>query len=203
MHLSQPLDTYFFFALLVCTNSCVICVAICQRALVCNTTFLLLPPSRNLCNRGNTFSSIFRVVHLLFAANRFERLPEIRHLLKCGVTVILNRYSYTAAAITAAKTNLPLDWTKNPERGMLQPDLTIYLEQVPKVEEGTEHERYETRQYQMNLWQNFQELYDLSWVTVNIGELSEDAVYDKIYSLILFKFSNRATCGPLFPMWTV
>lgn len=42
-------------------------------------------------------------VHLLFAANRWELESEIRQSLQAGVTLVVDRYSYSGVAYTAAK----------------------------------------------------------------------------------------------------
>uniref|UniRef100_A0A146M3Y3 dTMP kinase n=1 Tax=Lygus hesperus TaxID=30085 RepID=A0A146M3Y3_LYGHE len=44
-----------------------------------------------------------QVIHLLFAANRWERAEELKSLVNKGVTVVVDRYSYSGVAYSAAK----------------------------------------------------------------------------------------------------
>jgi dTMP kinase len=42
-------------------------------------------------------------IHLLFAANRWEMMPELKQLLNDGTTLVVDRYSFSGIAFTAAK----------------------------------------------------------------------------------------------------
>lgn len=42
-------------------------------------------------------------VHLLFSANRWEKLKEIKELLASGKTLVIDRYAFSGVAYSAAK----------------------------------------------------------------------------------------------------
>lgn len=65
-------------------------------------------------------------IHLLFTVNRWEAMKKMEKLLCDGVTLIVDRYSYSGVAFSAAK-GLDLEWCKAPERGLLKPDLVLLL----------------------------------------------------------------------------
>lgn len=44
-----------------------------------------------------------RAIHLLFAANRWERVNAILDELKAGVTIVADRYAFSGAAFSVAK----------------------------------------------------------------------------------------------------
>jgi dTMP kinase len=58
-------------------------------------------------------------IHLLFSANRWEKRAAMEAKLQSGVTLVVDRYSYSGVAFTAAKKmeGLDLEWCKAPERG--------------------------------------------------------------------------------------
>ncbi|KAK4469675.1 hypothetical protein MN116_006614 [Schistosoma mekongi] len=68
--------------------------------------------------------------HLLYIANRWERQDEISNALKAGISVVVDRYSYSGIANTAAKFHPLSDadwkWCRSMEYGLLQPDFIFY-----------------------------------------------------------------------------
>ncbi|KAJ1533974.1 Thymidylate kinase, partial [Cladochytrium tenue] len=91
-----------------------------------------------------------RTIHQLFAANRSERMPDLRRTLLAGTTVILDRYAYSGVAYTLAKgaPGLDLSFCKAADAGLLAPDLVLFLD-IPAASAasrpGFGDERYETR----------------------------------------------------------
>lgn len=53
-------------------------------------------------------------------------MKNMEKLLRDGVTLIVDRYSYSGVAFSAAK-GLDLEWCKAPETGLLKPDLVLLL----------------------------------------------------------------------------
>jgi len=98
------------------------------------------------------------VVHLLYAANRWEKMGEIEKLLEEGVTVIADRYTYSGIAYTLAKDRVSkkdnpvfsYEWCIACERGLLRPDKVIFFDIDVKTAlergnaGGKSQERYET-----------------------------------------------------------
>lgn len=137
-------------------------------------------------------------IHLLFSANRWEKRSISSYLsiiylildssydkflgvstvcrtlmeekLKTGTTLIVDRYSYSGVAFSAAK-GLGVDWCKAPEIGLLAPDAVLYLDISPeKAAErgGYGDERYEKVEFQRKVAEFYQSLRDSSW-KVRIG----------------------------------
>lgn len=65
-------------------------------------------------------------IHLLFTENRWEAKDKMEQLLRDGVTLIVDRYSYSGVAFSAAK-GLDIEWCKEAENGLLKPDLVLML----------------------------------------------------------------------------
>ncbi|KAJ6155442.1 hypothetical protein N7470_006008 [Penicillium chermesinum] len=68
-------------------------------------------------------------IHLLFSANRWEIAKSIEVDIASGITVIVDRYSYSGAVYSAAKANptLSLEWAWQPEIGLPRPDICLFL----------------------------------------------------------------------------
>jgi dTMP kinase len=103
-------------------------------------------------------------IHLLFSANRWEAVKGILESIKEGVTVIVDRYSFSGAVYSAAKDNplLTLDWAWYPEISLPQPDLVYFLD-ISSAEAakrgGYGEERYETEKMQTRVKSLFTELF--------------------------------------------
>jgi len=68
-----------------------------------------------------------KACHLLFSANRWEKYDLIKNSLLNGYIVILDRYIYSGLAYSIAKGE-DLNWCKNSDIGLVEPDLIIYLD---------------------------------------------------------------------------
>ena len=99
-----------------------------------------------------------KAVHLLFAANRWEAKSRLESLLQAGTTVVVDRYSYSGVAFSAAKEGMQVDWCMQPEVGLPAPDGVIYLDLT--VEQAMTRgafgeERYEKEDMQRKVRDNF------------------------------------------------
>jgi len=98
-----------------------------------------------------------QAIHLLFSANRWESVERMRTALLSGQHVVVDRYSYSGVAYSAAK-GLALDWCMAPEKGLPSPDLTIFIrlstEEAAK-RGGFGTERYETKPFQLAVAKSF------------------------------------------------
>lgn len=65
-------------------------------------------------------------IHLLFSANRWEFRNQMEKLLNSGTTLVVDRYSFSGIAYTTVK-GKSFEWCKFPERGLVKPDLVLYL----------------------------------------------------------------------------
>ncbi|KKZ68832.1 thymidylate kinase [[Emmonsia] crescens] len=100
-------------------------------------------------------------IHLLFSANRWEAASEIQQDVSNGITVIIDRYSYSGAVYSAAKDvpALSLEWAWQPEIGLPQPDIWIFLNISPEEAAkrgGYGLERYENGTFQARVRHLFQ-----------------------------------------------
>lgn len=119
-------------------------------------------------------------VHLLFSANRWEKRSLMEAKLKEGITLVVDRYSYSGVAFSAAK-GLNLNWCKAPDRGLPAADLVLFLNIPPEVAAargGYGGERYEKLDFQMEVANFYKKLQDSTWQTIDatksIDEVQED-----------------------------
>ncbi|TFK67721.1 thymidylate kinase [Pluteus cervinus] len=119
------------------------------------------------------------VIHLLFAANRWELASTITQTLESGTHVLCDRYSFSGIAFSASKSalkhkeaiptpsssdipytnpNLSYIWCRDPERGLPAPDLTLFLDISPEAASargGYGEERYEKAEMQARVREVF------------------------------------------------
>ncbi|CCE63831.1 hypothetical protein TPHA_0F03510 [Tetrapisispora phaffii CBS 4417] len=114
-----------------------------------------------LTNSSNSLSD--QAIHLLFSANRWESINEIKNLLNEGYYVILDRYVYSGVAYSLAKEveGMDIDWCLNCDKGLIKPDLTIFLtnDKTNKDREGFGDERYEKIAFQLKVKEKFFEIF--------------------------------------------
>eukprot|EP00871_Galdieria_phlegrea_P003612 jgi/Galph1/4251/GphlegSOOS_G2909.1 len=126
-----------------------------------------------------------RAVHLLFSANRWEKWKEIQELLLSGITVLIDRYSYSGVTYTASK-GYDLQWCKEPETGLIAPDLVIYLNISSfslSNRAGYGEERYERVDFQNRVSNIFESLKTEKWLSVD-GNRSMDVVTNDIMNAL-------------------
>lgn len=105
-----------------------------------------------------------QAVHLLFSANRWEYIEELKTRLNQGQHVVLDRYVFSGVAYSAAKEvpGMDIQWCMQSDIGLLKPDLTIFLtnEQSLSDRDGFGEERYENTEFQLKVKKKFQETLD-------------------------------------------
>jgi len=69
--------------------------------------------------------------HLLFAANRWEKLEDIKSCLRAGEAIVVNRYTESNLAYGKAN-GLDTDWLAGLENGLPRADLVIVLDASPR-----------------------------------------------------------------------
>ncbi|KAJ5775146.1 uncharacterized protein N7511_000157 [Penicillium nucicola] len=104
-------------------------------------------------------------IHLLFSANRWEVAKRIEEDIASGITVIVDRYSYSGVVYSAAKANptLSLDWAWQPEIGLPRPDICLFLGISPEEAAkrgGFGAERYENEAMQTRVRELFQTIFE-------------------------------------------
>jgi dTMP kinase len=74
----------------------------------------------------------YHAVHLLYAANKWERSLELNHEIANGRYLIVNRYSPSNLAYGLAH-SLPLDWLRSLENGLPKADMVFVLDVTPQT----------------------------------------------------------------------
>ncbi|KAK7090498.1 hypothetical protein V1264_010286 [Littorina saxatilis] len=141
-------------------------------------------------------------IHLLFAANRWEAMPKMNELLNSGVTLVVDRYSFSGVAFSSAKPELSMEWCREPERGLLRPDRVFYLTvgaEVASQRGDFGAERYEKKDFQAKVATMFDKLKDDSWTVINadkaVTELSNE-IFEHAMNVI-----NSAQTEKLGKLW--
>jgi dTMP kinase len=74
----------------------------------------------------------FHAVHLLYAANKWERAAAIAHQINLRRVVIINRYTPSNVAYGVAH-GLSVNWLQPLEEGLPKPDLVLILDISPRA----------------------------------------------------------------------
>lgn len=140
-----------------------------------------------------------RVVHLLFSANRWELEPLIREKLQSGVSLVVDRYSYSGVAFSAAKENMDIEWCWNPEDGLPAPDAVFILnlsEAASLKRGGFGEERYELSNFQAKVRHNYKLLKDSKlW-----KDIDADRDVETVHSEIMKLFEEVHSKSALQPL---
>nr|XP_019535986.2 thymidylate kinase [Aedes albopictus] len=141
-------------------------------------------------------------IHLLFTLNRWEAKNEMERLLRSGVSLVVDRYSFSGVAFSSAK-GLSMDWCKAPESGLLKPDLVLLLTlsaEAMAKRGGFGEERYEVPELQKKVMEKFRALKDDSYWKVVDADKTEDALTVELCELVVDSIDS---CGdkPLGMLW--
>ena len=133
-------------------------------------------------------------IHLLFSANRWEAVQGLYQSLESGITVIIDRYSFSGAVYSAAKDNpnLDLKWAWSPEIGLPQPDLVYFLD-ISSADAakrgGYGEERYETEKMQARVRTLFNKLFSTP-PSLNLHRIDAGGSLEEVASCIAAIFSK-------------
>ncbi|XP_017049562.1 thymidylate kinase [Drosophila ficusphila] len=119
------------------------------------------------------------VIHLMFSANRWEYMNQVKQRLLEGKILVVDRYSYSGVAYSAAK-GLDFDWCYAPERGLIKPDAVFYLRAsadnlTSRGQYGVE--RYEKVEFQRRIAEVFDRICDKEasyWHKLDASQSMED-----------------------------
>ena len=100
------------------------------------------------------------MIHLLFSANRWEAAGQIQSDINAGIIVVVDRYYYSGMVYSAAKdrSDLTLQWAREPDVGLPRPDVCIFLDVSPEVAAQRGNygsEKYETSRMQKRVRELF------------------------------------------------
>ncbi|CRG97142.1 thymidylate kinase, putative [Plasmodium gallinaceum] len=121
-------------------------------------------------------------IHLLFSANRWELMNEIKSLLLRGVWVVCDRYAYSGVAYSAGALNLTKNWCMNPDQGLIKPDIVFYLDVPPNYAQNRSEygeEIYEKIDVQKRIYETYKHFSKEDYwtnidATKNIDEIHKD-----------------------------
>uniref|UniRef100_A0A182M4R4 Thymidylate kinase n=1 Tax=Anopheles culicifacies TaxID=139723 RepID=A0A182M4R4_9DIPT len=141
-------------------------------------------------------------IHLLFTLNRWERMKEMEKLLKSGVNLIVDRYSYSGVAFSSAK-GLDMEWCKAPESGLLKPDLVILLTlsmDALAKRIGFGDERYEVPTFQRKVVERYKMLMDDQYWKAIDADRPFDHITEILYDEVVRTIENVGD-KPLGKLW--
>jgi len=143
-------------------------------------------------------------IHLLFSANRWELKETIKKELLAGKTVVCDRYAYSGVAFSSAK-GLDIEWCKNPDRGLLRPDLVLFVDL--SVDEALKRgqfgeERYEKDDFQRKVAEKFQQLRESSWHVLD-GKLEEEVLARQVEALAVGAIGDAISKPLAEDLWTL
>ncbi|KAK4513658.1 Ubiquitin- modifier 1 [Mucor velutinosus] len=170
-----------------------------------NATELVKFPGKMIDNYLQQKSDLDdHAIHLLFSANRWEAMKALSEKLNNGITLVVDRYAFSGVAFSSAK-GLDLEWCRNPDIGLLRPDIVLFLDlTIDEAEKrgGFGQERYEKRELQIKVRDEFAKLQDDSWKFIDASQ-SKDKVQQAIWDTIeQFKQTSKDTIQPLqFNLW--
>lgn len=124
-------------------------------------------------------------IHTLFAENRTEFKDQIIDDLRQGYNVIVDRYTYSGNAFSAAK-GIDINWCKIFDRGMPKPDITFYLDtdiNITSKRQGFGKEKYENIEFQIKVKEEYEKLFDNTFVAID-GNKNIDQVFDMIIAYL-------------------
>ncbi|KAJ2660597.1 Thymidylate kinase [Coemansia sp. RSA 1199] len=123
-------------------------------------------------------------IHLLFSANRWEAMDQMRADLESGITLVVDRYAFSGVAFSAAK-RLDLKWCKSPDIGLIAPDRVFFMDIHPDdaaKRAGYGEEVYEKREMQLDVRAKFFSLMDKSWLIIDAMK-DADLIHRQIVTL--------------------
>ena len=123
-----------------------------------------------------------QTIHLLFSANRWECMDDMRKKLLQGCTLIVDRYAYSGVAFSQAK-GLDQSWCQSCDVGLIKPDLVLYFHRPQQSNCVQYHgdERYETKQFQEKVESYFEQFRSSShqWKDINVINSTDTQMRDR------------------------
>lgn len=136
-----------------------------------------------------------RAIHLLFSANRWEWFSRMKQLIESGTSLVIDRYAHSGVAYSSAKPDMDLDWCKQSDRGLVKPDVVLYIttpDGVVSQRPGFGDEIYERSDFQTRVKKNYDLLRDETWVNIS-GDVPIDQLDDCIFQYAVNTITNVRT----------
>ena len=80
-------------------------------------------------------------------------MRELKRAISEGTHVIVDRYAFSGVAFSAAKSEMDLEWCRQPDRGLPRPDIVFFLDvsgEEAQKRGGYGEERYERKEFQVS-----------------------------------------------------
>jgi dTMP kinase len=109
------------------------------------------------------------VAHLLFSANRYEMKSVMDTYLDNGVSIIVDRYTYSGLVYSSIN-GCSIEWCSIVDCKLRSPDIKLFLDLHPEnaVYRGLYgDERFENIEFQTKVYEAFMELIDDTWIIVD------------------------------------
>ncbi|KAI9506762.1 Thymidylate kinase [Coemansia spiralis] len=144
-----------------------------------------------------------QAIHLLFSANRWEAMDQVRAELESGTTLVVDRYAFSGVAFSAAK-RLDIKWCKAPDVGLIAPDRVYFLDIHPDdaaKRDGYGEEIYEKREMQIEVRVKFFSMMDSTWSIVDALK-DPDEIHRQIMMLTKQAFKrHKESPAPIAKLW--
>jgi len=131
-----------------------------------------------------------QVIHCLLAANRWEKLDEIKKAISNNSVLIMNRY-YQSNLIYGLVNGLPAEWLEHLDAGLPKADLVIVLDVNQKESFNRKKSKRDKFEKNKNFSQNISLTYrkiakKKKWKVVDASSSKED-----VHKSIMKIFSNK------------
>ncbi|KAI1706931.1 thymidylate kinase domain-containing protein [Ditylenchus destructor] len=113
-------------------------------------------------SNGKDINDSKQIIHLLFSDNRWALADRMRNELKAGMTLIVDRYSFSGVTYSMAK-DLDRNWVCQPEVGLPRPDLVLFFDVDPdktSSRDGFGDEVMERSEFQKKVYANVQQIFN-------------------------------------------
>jgi dTMP kinase len=132
------------------------------------------------------------VMQLLYVANRYERMPDLRRWLDGGLILVCDRYLASSIAYGDAQ-GLDPAWLGDMQKFLPPPSLTIMLDIAPETavqRKAVDRDRYER---DLAMQARVRESYRRQaaaggWIVLD-GERTKDAIADDVFSAVASRLS--------------
>lgn len=146
-----------------------------------------------------------RSLHLIFSANRWECMNEIKQLLLAGRNVVCDRYAFSGLVYSTSQ-GLPHGWCVAADQGLLRPDLVLLLDlpiSVSSSRGGFGGERFEKMDLQERVRAGFAKLTEeyghsdskMNWHVIDATK-DMDSVFNEMVGHV-----NRALKNPALSLY--
>lgn len=134
-----------------------------------------------------------QVIHCLLAANRWEKLDEIKKAISKNSIVIMNRY-YQSNLIYGLVNGLPASWLEHLDAGLPEADLVIVLDVKQKVSFSRKKQKRDKFEKNKNFFQEISKTYrkvakEKKWKLVD-ASLPKEQVHKSILKIISNKIRS-------------